>query len=76
MPGPHDPVVERVLDARQRGDWEAVRLALHPYLHWVGEDGTVLRGRNAVVTMLAAAPVPAPPSSVEVRDGQVYRWRA
>jgi hypothetical protein len=69
-----DAVVEHVLEAARRGDWEAVGLALHPYLHWVGADGATLRGRKKVLAMLAQAPVPEPPSSVELRDGQVYRW--
>ena len=70
-----EPVVARTLEALRRRDWETVRLALHPYLHWDREDGTTLRGRTAVLAALADAPVPDPPSSVELRDGQIYRWR-
>ena len=69
-------VVEHLLEAARRGDWEAVTLALHPYLHWVGADGTTLRGRRNVLAVLAQAPALEPPSSVELRDGQVYRWLA
>jgi hypothetical protein len=66
-------VVDEVLDALRDCDWETVRLALHPYLHWQLEDGTILRGRKKVLAMLTHAS-PEPPSAVEVRDGQIYRW--
>ncbi len=69
------PAVGYVLAAIRGHDWETVRLALHPYLFWDGADGTTLKGRKQVLAMLAQAPVPPPPSSVELRDGQVYRWR-
>jgi hypothetical protein len=62
--------------ALERGDREAVRLTLHPYLHWTLEDGTTVRGRCDVLELLADGRVPAPPSLVEARDGQIYRWRA
>ena len=32
-------------------DWDALRLLLHPYLHWTMPDGTVLRGRRNVLAM-------------------------
>ena len=66
--------VAEVLDALSRGDWQRMRLALHPYLHWICEDGTVLRGRRRVLEQLAEAPPLGPPASVELRDGQIYRW--
>ena len=66
--------VAEVLDALGRGDRERLRLALHPYLRWTREDGTVLRGRGHVLDLLAGAPPPGPSASVELRDGQVYRW--
>jgi hypothetical protein len=69
-----EPVVDHMLDALRRRDLEAVRLALHPYLHWDCEDGTTLRGRKNVLALLADAAVPELPSSVELRDGQIYRW--
>ena len=69
-----DPV-EEVLDALDRRDAGAVRLLLHPYLHWT-EDGRTVRGRNRVLERLTAGPVPAPPASYELRDGQIYRWIA
>ena len=71
-----EPVVEAALEALRVGDWQAVRQTLHPYLHWIGADGTVLRGRSRVLAMLADAPAPQPPASVEIRDSQIYRWLA
>jgi len=57
----------------EQQEWGEVRGLLHPYLHWV--DGAVaLRGRTNVLHHLAEHPTPKPPESVEVRDGQVYRW--
>jgi Domain of unknown function (DUF4440) len=65
---------EAVRDAIAHGDGEALRLLLHPYLRWTREDGTVLRGRRNVLAMLEGHDHPDPPSDVELRDGQVYRW--
>jgi hypothetical protein len=69
-----EPVVDHLLEALRRNDLDAARVVLHPYLHWDREDGTTLRGRKNVLAMLANASVPRPPSSVELRDGQIYRW--
>jgi hypothetical protein len=55
-------------------DWPAVRPLLHPDLHWTDGD-LVLHGRSQVLAHLAAHPTPRPPTEVEVRAGQVYRWR-
>jgi hypothetical protein len=68
-------VVQAVLDAVERRDWDLVRLVLHPYLHWQ-EPGVAIRGRRNVMDRLALAPPPVPPSTVELRDGQIYRWTA
>jgi hypothetical protein len=58
-------------------DWPTVSVLLHPYLHWTGGDGSTIRGRSKVMAALAhAAEAPAPPASVELRDGQIYRWRS
>jgi len=58
-------------------DWATVRVLLHPYLHWTGSDGRTIRGRSKVMDALAdAAEAPSPPISVELRDGQIYRWRS
>jgi hypothetical protein len=70
-----DPV-ETVLKAMRGGDWEAVRLLLHPYLRWQSEDGQWLRGRTRVLERLRSVGTPRPPASVELRDGQIYRWFA
>jgi hypothetical protein len=66
--------VDRFLDALAAGDAEAVRLALHPYLHWIDRSGSVVRGRVNVLAALSLGEVPAPPGSIELRDGQIYRW--
>ena len=67
---------ERALVAIESRDWDQLRLLLHPYVHWTEADGTTIRGRTRVLAMLAGAPCAAHrPSSVELRDGQIYRWR-
>ncbi len=59
--------------AMDTGEWGELRPLLHPSLHWT--DGTVhLRGRSRVLEHLRAHPAPRPPTEVEVRDEQVYRW--
>ena len=63
----------RVWDLVERQDWHGVRPLLHPYLRF--EDGdVVLRGRTRVLDHLVGHPTPRPPTEVEVRDGQLYRW--
>jgi len=63
----------RVWDLVERQDWHGVRPLLHPYLRF--EDGDVsLRGRTPVLEHLVGHPTPRPPTEVEVRDGQLYRW--
>lgn len=63
-------LVWSLLDAGEPGE---ARPLLHPHLSWT--DGAVsLRGRTNVLTHLADHPLPRPPTEVEVRDGQVYRW--
>ena len=55
------------------GEWGELRPLLHPYLHW--QDGEVsLRGRTNVLRHLQQVPTPKPPTRVEVRDDQIYRW--
>ena len=64
----------RVWDLVERQDWHDVRPLLHPYLRF--DDGNVsLRGRRQVMDHLQGRPTPRPPTEVEVRDGQLYRWR-
>ncbi len=69
----NEPVVGEALDAVARGDERRLKLLLHPYLHWTTPSGVVIRGRNRVLDHLRDA-APAPPVSVELRDGQIYRW--
>ena len=68
-----DRIVSDVLSAVDRQDWPRLKPLLHPYLHWT-EPRIALRGRVKVFARLAAAPAPTPPSSYELRDGQIYRW--
>jgi hypothetical protein len=70
-----DRIVQDVLEAVERQDWAGLKPLLHPYLHWL-EPGVAIRGRTKVLARLAEPPPPAPPSSYELRDGQVYRWTA
>ena len=68
-----DAVVQQALDALAAGDDAQIRETLHPYLHWTRADGQVIRGRSRMLAELAGA-LPAAPASIELRDGQVYRW--
>jgi hypothetical protein len=53
--------------------WDDVRPLLHPHLQWKDRHGE-FRGRSKVLDHLHDVPTPRPPSDVEIRDGQVYRW--
>jgi hypothetical protein len=66
---------ERVRAAFDGGDWETLRLLLHPYLHWTEGDETI-RGRTKVLARLRDADRLPAPRSIELRDDQVYRWVA
>ena len=69
LPGP----TSAAWAAMDAGEWDGLRTLLHPDVHFT--DGrTVLRGRSDVLRHLQEAPTPKPPASVEIRDGQVYRW--
>ncbi|GLZ32355.1 hypothetical protein Lesp02_45430 [Lentzea sp. NBRC 105346] len=62
-----------VAEAVAAHDEVTLKRVLHPYLHWT--DGPLrLRGRNNVLAHLRALSHLDPPASVEVRDGQIYRW--
>jgi hypothetical protein len=65
-------VVQAAHQAMLERDWDALRLMLHPYLHWTAADGSRLRGRIKILDWLAP---PAEPVAVELRDGQIYRWQ-
>jgi hypothetical protein len=64
----------RVWDLVERQEWHDARPLLHPYLRFDDAEVSV-RGRNQVLDHLRNHPTPKPPSEVEIRDGQVYRWR-
>jgi hypothetical protein len=54
------------------GEYGELRGLLHPHLHF--EDGAVsLRGRTKVLDHVRVHGA-KPPTHVEVRDGQIYRW--
>jgi hypothetical protein len=68
-----EPPAAAAWNATDAGDWAQLRTLLHPYVQFT--DGVVaLRGRNNVIAHLRDHPGPKPPTVVEVRDGQVYRW--
>jgi hypothetical protein len=69
LPAPAAQAWDRI----ERQDWPAVRELLHPDLHWTDGE-VVLRGRRQVLGHLAAAPTPRPPTRVETRRDQIYRW--
>lgn len=62
----------RAWDLIEKQDWGELRPLLHPHVHW--EDGERVRGRSNLLARLRDVPTPRPPASVEIRDGQVYRW--
>jgi hypothetical protein len=70
-----DQVVTDALEAATARDWDRLRLLLHPYLHRSISDGEALRGRTNVLSWLASRQTPLPPPTrIELRDGQIYRW--
>jgi hypothetical protein len=66
--------VQSVLTLFRSGERDLLRLALHPYLHWTTAGGETVRGRTKVLAMLEERRSLDAPESVELRDGQVYRW--
>ncbi len=69
--------VQAVYAALADHDGAKLRPLLHPYLHWVGSDGVTIRGRTRVLALLNdRATPPEPPATVELRDGQIYRWQS
>jgi len=73
LPDQPEPVA-RAWDLMERQEWHDVRPLLHPHLRWQDHD-LVLRGRTKVLEHLAGHPTPKPPTAVEIRNGQVYRWQ-
>ena len=74
-PGRMNDVAERAHQSMVDRNWRALIPLLHPYLHWSGPDNVTIRGRKNVLAMLTErTDPPEPPTSVELRDGQIYRW--
>lgn len=72
-----EQIARRAHSAIAAQDWAGLRMLLHPYMRWTGSDGVTIRGRTQVIAALQrAAATPSAPVSVEIRDGQIYRWRA
>ena len=67
-------LVDDLLEAFERRDWDGLRPLLHPYLHWTDGSGETVRGRRRVLEHLRVTDAVAPPAACELRDGQVYRW--
>ena len=63
-----------VIGAVAGDDWVALRRVLHPYLRFTDEQGRTTRGRTKVIALLRMVETLDPPTEVELRDGQVYRW--
>ncbi|WP_426245250.1 MmcQ/YjbR family DNA-binding protein [Nocardioides sp. LHG3406-4] len=63
----------RVWDLFEQREWADVRSLLHPYVGFSDGDVTV-RGRSNLLAHLRDHPALRPPTRVEVRDGQLYRW--
>ncbi len=71
-----ESAVRAVYAALADHDRAAMRLLLHPYLHWTGADGVTVRGRSRVLAHLDDQETPPErPAAVELRDGQIYRWQ-
>jgi len=70
-----EDVVRRAHEAMRAQNLDDLRLLLHPYLRWTSSKGRTVRGRTKVMAMLAERDPPLWPTSVEVRDDQIYRWQ-
>jgi len=70
-----EDVVRRAHEAMRSRNWDNLRLLLHPYLRWTRSEGRTVRGRTKVMAMLVERDPPMWPTSVEVRDDQIYRWQ-
>jgi len=66
--------VTTVIGAVAGDEWAVLRRVLHPYLHFTDEAGRTTRGRTKVIALLRTVETLDPPTEVELRDGQVYRW--
>jgi hypothetical protein len=70
-------VVSEALEALKDRDWARVKTLVHPYVRWTDAGGTTIHGRAKLLAALAeeGGEIERPPS-VELRDEQIYRWRA
>ncbi len=57
----------------EQQEWGELRPLLHPHMHLTAK-GTTVAGRSNVLAHLHEHPTPRPPRTVEVRNGQLYRW--
>ena len=71
-----DAAAAEALAALKARDWGRLRSLLHPYLRWTDVGGREVRGRKKVMLLLEHMEDADPPASVELRDGQIYRWRS
>ena len=67
------PPTAALWSAIETREWGEVRSRLHPRVAWRDRD-LAMDGRPAVLEHLRHHPAPRPPTEVEVRDGQVWRW--
>ena len=69
-----DAVVAQALDLIAQRDWVAIREVVHPYIRWTRGDGSLVRGRLNLIASVEEGRAPLPPETIELRDGQIYRW--
>jgi hypothetical protein len=70
-----EAMVKEIVDAVAVRDPDRTKLLLHPYLHWTDRDGDRKRGRMKVLALLRSRDgALGPPTAIEFRDEQVYRW--
>jgi hypothetical protein len=70
-----EQIIHNALEDMEAGNWDDLKLLLHPYVHWTQDDGVTLRGRKNVLQWLASRQARlVPPGRFELRDGQIYRW--
>ena len=68
-----EPPTAAAWAAMDAGEWSELGPLLHPQL--VFTDGELsIRGRHRLLAHLRSHRTPRPPTTVAVRDGQVYRW--
>lgn len=68
------PPAAEVWDLVEKRLWHDVLPLLHPSVRY-DDGGVSVRGRTRLLAYLDAHPTPRPPVEVEIRHGQLYRWR-